>query len=334
MQRKTSSGAGLYYIHTDLLGSIERVTNATGQLVNEYTYTPWGGRVLLSGVNITDHGYTGHEHLTPFRDDSNSGFCLSGGAGSWAVVAIKTAGIITGAAVGAASGAVMGGASSFLLNGGNNLLNGNGFLANWQQSVKSGLLTGAITGGIAGGISGYSEALQQGKNMWWGTEIKHGRNQWSFFTSEKPYDVVDFKLMSGDNPDLKMDCGPATIKEVDNYFGGKRSFNEIAKKIGYQEHIGTDALNVKNELFNTYGGEQVYGADVMNIEYVKEVAKSKHLITIYSENMDKGIPHFDNIRKISYYSNKTIIKLRIGSYTLNDNLIFKHGIIFFRIIGK
>ena len=76
MQRKTSSGAGLYYIHTDLLGSIERITNATGQLVSEYTYTPWGGRVLLSGVNITDRGYTGHEHLSPFGDDSNGGFCL------------------------------------------------------------------------------------------------------------------------------------------------------------------------------------------------------------------------------------------------------------------
>ncbi len=76
MQRKTSSGAGLYYIHTDLLSSIERITNATGQLVSEYTYTPWGGRVLLSGVNITDRGYTGHEHLSPFGDDSNGGFCL------------------------------------------------------------------------------------------------------------------------------------------------------------------------------------------------------------------------------------------------------------------
>lgn len=76
MQRKTSSGAGLYYIHTDLLGSIERITNATGQIVSEYTYTPWGGRILLSGVNITDRGYTGHEHLSPFGDDSNGGFCL------------------------------------------------------------------------------------------------------------------------------------------------------------------------------------------------------------------------------------------------------------------
>ncbi|MDO9154526.1 MAG: glycohydrolase toxin TNT-related protein [Paludibacter sp.] len=65
-----------YYTHTDLLGSIERVTNATGNLVSEYTYTPWGGRILLGGVNITDRGYTGHEHLTPFGDDTNGGFCL------------------------------------------------------------------------------------------------------------------------------------------------------------------------------------------------------------------------------------------------------------------
>ena len=89
MQRKTSSGAGLYYIHTDLLGSIERITNTTGQLVSEYTYTPWGGRVLLTappsggwGAYPTgdlegfDRGYTGHEHLSPFGDDSNGGFCL------------------------------------------------------------------------------------------------------------------------------------------------------------------------------------------------------------------------------------------------------------------
>ena len=65
-----------YYTHTDLLGSIERITSATGSLVSEYAYTPWGGRILLSGVNITDRGYTGHEHLTPFGDDTNGGFCL------------------------------------------------------------------------------------------------------------------------------------------------------------------------------------------------------------------------------------------------------------------
>ena len=46
-----------YYTHTDLLGSIERVTNSDGAMVSEYAYTPWGGRILLSGVNITDRNY-------------------------------------------------------------------------------------------------------------------------------------------------------------------------------------------------------------------------------------------------------------------------------------
>jgi len=76
MQRKTSAGANLYYIHTDNLGSIQAITNSTGAMVSEYAYTPWGGRILLSGVNITDRGYTGHEHLSPFGDDTSGGFCL------------------------------------------------------------------------------------------------------------------------------------------------------------------------------------------------------------------------------------------------------------------
>ncbi len=53
----------LYYVHTDRQGSLERITNTSGTIVTAYAYTPWGGRILLSGVNITDRGYTGHEHL-------------------------------------------------------------------------------------------------------------------------------------------------------------------------------------------------------------------------------------------------------------------------------
>ncbi|MDD4489577.1 MAG: RHS repeat-associated core domain-containing protein, partial [Paludibacter sp.] len=53
----------LYYVHTDRQGSLERITNTSGTIVTAYAYTPWGGRILLSGVNITDCGYTGHEHL-------------------------------------------------------------------------------------------------------------------------------------------------------------------------------------------------------------------------------------------------------------------------------
>ncbi|MGC3977359.1 MAG: RHS repeat-associated core domain-containing protein [Paludibacteraceae bacterium] len=56
----------LYYLHTDNLGSIQAITNESKNIVASYYYTPWGGRVLLSGANITDRGYTFHEHLTEF----------------------------------------------------------------------------------------------------------------------------------------------------------------------------------------------------------------------------------------------------------------------------
>ncbi|MCL2597623.1 MAG: lamin tail domain-containing protein [Paludibacter sp.] len=54
----------LYYVFTDRQGSIERITDIHNNIVSNYAYTPWGGRILLSGWDITDRGYTGHEHLT------------------------------------------------------------------------------------------------------------------------------------------------------------------------------------------------------------------------------------------------------------------------------
>jgi len=59
-------GGVLYYLHTENLGSIQAITDENKTVVSSYYYTPWGGRVLLSGVNITDRGYTFHEHLEPF----------------------------------------------------------------------------------------------------------------------------------------------------------------------------------------------------------------------------------------------------------------------------
>ncbi len=56
----------LYYVHTDNLGSIQAITDENKNIVSSYYYTPWGGRVLLSGANITDRGYTFHEHLEAF----------------------------------------------------------------------------------------------------------------------------------------------------------------------------------------------------------------------------------------------------------------------------
>jgi len=70
LKRTTSSLSGRseegLYVHTDHLGSIQAITNAAKAVVSYYAYTPWGGRILLSGANITDRGYTGHEHLEAF----------------------------------------------------------------------------------------------------------------------------------------------------------------------------------------------------------------------------------------------------------------------------
>ncbi|MFV0391262.1 MAG: RHS repeat-associated core domain-containing protein [Paludibacteraceae bacterium] len=56
----------IYYLHTDNLGSVQAITNESKAVVSSYYYTPWGGRVLLGGADITDRGYTFHEHLTEF----------------------------------------------------------------------------------------------------------------------------------------------------------------------------------------------------------------------------------------------------------------------------
>ncbi|MDO9155173.1 MAG: lamin tail domain-containing protein [Paludibacter sp.] len=412
-----------YYTHTDLLGSIERITNATGNMVSEYAYTPWGGRILLSGVNITDRGYTGHEHLTPFGDDTNGGFCLinmngriydpvlarflspdpyvqapdftqsfnryayclnnpfrytdpsgefwhivigaaiggvvnlvsqisagnirnvwdalgafgigaavgglSAAGGVWVAGAVKAAGIITGAAIGAASGAVIGGASSFLLNGGNNLLNGNNFLDNWQQSVKSGAFIGAITGGIAGGISGYSEALKQGKNMWWGSKITYGNTKWSFFNAEKPYEVIDYKIKNTGNKATN-DCVPTTLGEIDKTIYGQETYDYNTKKVGYINEEGTymSRRNFMDIMSKEYGASEFTNIKLDDLQSMKQVLKSGDKITLHAKGMF-SVDHVDNIRTIKYYSNKVVVNLRVGSYTIKN--LSSYNIMYFRV---
>ncbi len=59
----------LYYVHTDNLGSIQVITNESGNIEAEYAYTAWGGRIALIESPLGDsgvvRGYTGHEHLEP-----------------------------------------------------------------------------------------------------------------------------------------------------------------------------------------------------------------------------------------------------------------------------
>ena len=63
----------MYYIHTDYLGSITAISDATGNLVESLSYDPRGRRRNAddwNDYNVTstmfDRGFTGHEHLPQF----------------------------------------------------------------------------------------------------------------------------------------------------------------------------------------------------------------------------------------------------------------------------
>lgn len=59
------------YLHRDYQGSILAITNETGALLEKRQFDAWGAIIkvqdgagnTLSGLNILDRGYTGHEHL-------------------------------------------------------------------------------------------------------------------------------------------------------------------------------------------------------------------------------------------------------------------------------
>jgi len=80
IHKRTGTRQGTYYVLTDNIGSVSVVTDYMGNIVNRYYYTAWGGRVRTDngeydhatyfgdeGGDVTDRGYTCHEHLTPLN---------------------------------------------------------------------------------------------------------------------------------------------------------------------------------------------------------------------------------------------------------------------------
>ena len=68
------SSRSRFYIETDHLGSLIRLYNADGTNAERYSYDAWGRRrnltdwtdINIHQPTITDHGFTGHEHLDMF----------------------------------------------------------------------------------------------------------------------------------------------------------------------------------------------------------------------------------------------------------------------------
>ncbi|MDR3046046.1 MAG: hypothetical protein LBU51_00330, partial [Bacteroidales bacterium] len=64
----------IYYIHTDLLGSYNVITDQNKNVVNTLQFDPWGNRRLYNDwrksdtcTHLFDRGFTGHEHLDIFK---------------------------------------------------------------------------------------------------------------------------------------------------------------------------------------------------------------------------------------------------------------------------
>jgi hypothetical protein len=189
---------------------------------------------------------------------------------------------------------------------------------------------GAISGAIAGGFSGYSEALKQGKNMWWGSKVTYGNTKWSFFNVEKPYAVSEFNIKNVGNK-FKDDCLPTTYSELDSpAFGDTYDYN--ANKTGYVQDVG--AMSSKQQFIdymkNEYGASRIGLVKLNDPDYISQLINQGDRISLHATKGFVNIDHVDVIRKIEYFkSGKTVVTMRIGSYTIKE--LSQNNIWYFRV---
>ena len=243
---------------------------------------------------------------------------------SFASNALKINGIIPGSFLGSGAGALTGMCTNFVYNGLNNVINGRNFFFGAKEALLSGALSGSISGAFLGGINGYNNSIDSGKNIWWGSEVKFGRSPWSFFTSEKPFATIRFDGIrtSMNGP---FSCVPDTYKELSDYFGGDYQFNDPRFNLNYNPAKGTSGTigSFKDDIgthFNTNQiGTAVFSKD--GIPILERISQNRTILSIYLKDLKVGNyigDHMDVIRSVLFFSNKTIINLRIGSFAVND----------------
>lgn len=246
---------------------------------------------------------------------------LSWGASAFTASAFSACGVAAGALVGSATGAVTGAATGFLSNGLNNMISGSDFMHGAWAAARSGMISGAISGAVSGGITGGKNALESGKNVWWGSEVKYGRTQWSINPSEKPSVTIDFDVKTVSNN--INDCVPASFTEINDYYGGDMTYQDMYSKLKYKEGTGVvenvDRLKSISEGFFSAGDIDL--SQLADKDFARGLHSGNRLVSLLFEY--SNMKHMDVIRSIRYYSTKTVIKLRVGSYNL-DNLVRKN----------
>ncbi len=254
---------------------------------------------------------------------------LSAGAGAWVASSFQACGVFAGAGIGAVTGGLTGGVTNVAQNGLNNLLNGQNFFSGWGSSFASGALVGGIAGAVSGGIAGGKQALDSGKNVWWGNKVKHGRDQWSWFNWEKPHTVISFEGIPNVGSKAVNDCFPTTLAEVESFFGGERTYADFSKIVNYVQDDGTliSLKNYKIIMHQLFEIDNEMGAAILsNSNLIQQYSSKGNLLSVFITGLDKGISHSDVIRKILYYERKIKVVLRIK--TVNLDSFFNKGLVF------
>mgnify|MGYP004559542351 CR=1 FL=1 len=235
-------------------------------------------------------------------------------SGSSAFMTSAVSGVFSGALYGAVAGAVTGGMTNFALNGFNNLLQGNNFGDGAWNAFAKGALSGAVSGAICGGIQGGKKALRSGGNIWSGNKVKNGRTQWSLINSEKPYKTLDFGLKDITTMDSSA-CVPESFGELADMLGVDVSYDEFKSVLPYVQGEGTPlSVNGVQNYLNRYFDSELINNSILNPDKMEKLLKEgKYLSTFTMKGF--SLPHMDNIRKISYFTNKVRVQLRIGFQT-------------------
>lgn len=245
---------------------------------------------------------------------------LSWGASAFTASAFSACGVAAGALVGSATGAVTGAATGFLSNGLNNMISGSDFMHGAWAAARSGMISGAISGAVSGGITGGKNALESGKNVWWGSEVKYGRTQWSINPSEKPSVTIDFDVKTVSNN--INDCVPASFTEINDYYGGDMTYQDMYSKLKYKEGTGVteNPKRLEDIAKGFFSAGDIDLSQLADQNFASGLHSGNRLVSLLFEY--SNMKHMDVIRSIRYYSTKTVIKLRVGSYNL-DNLVRK-----------
>lgn len=246
---------------------------------------------------------------------------LSWGASAFTASAFSACGVAAGVLMGSATGAATGAATGFLSNGLNNMIAGRNFMHDAWAATRSGMISGAVSGAVSGGITGGKNALESGKNVWWGSEVKYGRTQWSINPSEKPFATIDFDVNTVSNN--INDCVPASFTEINDYYGGDMTYQDMYSKLKYKEGTGVieNVDRLKSIAKGFFSAEGIDLSQLADQNFASSLHSGNRLVSLlfeYSSNMK----HMDVVRSIRYYSTKTVIKLRVGSYSL-DKLVSK-----------